>query len=453
MSLTSMGLISGGFGLLNGIVGAFGQSSANKAMLKATRETNEQNYKIWQEQKQHNVDMFNKQNDANMENWWTQFNATNLYNDPSAQRARLEEAGLNPYMMMNGGSSSAGIASSSGVPSAQAQPAQAPTMQAPPSDAFTSPAVVGLQQSLAGLQKMSEMLYASQLTDSEKAKLPIALRAMEADAKVGELEAKMKDYDWTSGNYHSLSDSASKLARSNADLAFNESMISDLTLGTQVDIQRSTLANMNATLALTMCDVEAKTIINKYLDTNQQQQLALQVGELAMQIKQQQLTDAQIEEAISRIASNYAQVGWFNAQSRMFDSQTRLNNQMYNFNEAMNPLLIEQQGLLNTGFGLQNTGYEWQNKTLEQNWTIGDMEYQFKKSLIPSMLKAAGAKYSYDYHYYNSGASFFSNPSNANDYWRFKSGKYDRGSSSGGFNIGLGPFGSANWQYGKEDGY
>ena len=55
------------------------------------------------------------------------WNKNNEYNSASAQRERLEAAGLNPYMMMNGGSAgtaqtmsgSSGAAPSGGAPSAQ----------------------------------------------------------------------------------------------------------------------------------------------------------------------------------------------------------------------------------------------------------------------------------------------------------------------------------------------
>ncbi len=46
------------------------------------------------------------------------WNRENEYNTASAQRARLEEAGLNPYLMMSGGS--AGVAGSAGASSSAA---------------------------------------------------------------------------------------------------------------------------------------------------------------------------------------------------------------------------------------------------------------------------------------------------------------------------------------------
>lgn len=156
--------ISGGFGLANGIIGAIGQNSANKTYLKGIRETNEQNYKIWQEQQQHNIDMFNMQNDANVANWQNQFDQTNAYNTALAQRQRLEDAGLNPALMMNGGNS--GVASSSGIPTASATPAQAPQMQAP--QQVRSPLVEFANNAINSLQGIAEAMNLNAKTKTEE---------------------------------------------------------------------------------------------------------------------------------------------------------------------------------------------------------------------------------------------------------------------------------------------
>ena len=107
--------ISGMFGnAIGGMVGdLFGFESdaekANKLNAQLTRETNEQNYQIWQEQKQHEIDMWNMNNE---------------YNTPEQQVARLREAGLNPYLAMSGGASAGNATSAPGS-------GQPPTMQTP----------------------------------------------------------------------------------------------------------------------------------------------------------------------------------------------------------------------------------------------------------------------------------------------------------------------------------
>lgn len=87
--------ISGGASLLGGIFGKNSQSSANKTNLQINRENQKWNEK-----------MMDKQNAWNLAQW----NRENEYNSASQQVARLKAAGLNPYLMMSGGS--AGSASS-----------------------------------------------------------------------------------------------------------------------------------------------------------------------------------------------------------------------------------------------------------------------------------------------------------------------------------------------------
>lgn len=71
-------------------------SSTNETNKRIARETNNMNYQIFKEQQKYNWDVMNFQNQ---------------YNSAFEQRRRLEAAGLNPALMMNGGS--AGSASSS----------------------------------------------------------------------------------------------------------------------------------------------------------------------------------------------------------------------------------------------------------------------------------------------------------------------------------------------------
>lgn len=86
-------IISGAGSLLGGLFSAGGSVKAAKYQLQAARETNRMNYQIAQENNAFNQRMWEKQN---------------AYNSPVEQRRRLEQAGLNPNLMMNGGS--AGIA-------------------------------------------------------------------------------------------------------------------------------------------------------------------------------------------------------------------------------------------------------------------------------------------------------------------------------------------------------
>ena len=83
------GIISAGADLVGSAASAAASKYAADKSYQAQIETNEMNYKINQENNSANAAMVDKQNE---------------YNSAVNQRLRLEAAGMNPYMMMNGGS-------------------------------------------------------------------------------------------------------------------------------------------------------------------------------------------------------------------------------------------------------------------------------------------------------------------------------------------------------------
>lgn len=134
--------IGAGASLIGGASSTAMQNHANKEIAQMNNAFNE---KMFDKQIAYNKEMYQQQlgdqwkfyNDSK-ENAWKlvenhqqyqtdMWNKTNEYNSPAAQRERLEAAGLNPYMMMNGCSAgtaqtmsgSAGAAPSGGAPSAQ----------------------------------------------------------------------------------------------------------------------------------------------------------------------------------------------------------------------------------------------------------------------------------------------------------------------------------------------
>lgn len=94
-SALGAGLIAGAGSLISGLWSSNGSRDAARYQLQAQRETNQTNRDIAEQNNKFNERMWNLQNE---------------YNTPVMQRARLESAGLNPYLMMDGGS--AGIAES-----------------------------------------------------------------------------------------------------------------------------------------------------------------------------------------------------------------------------------------------------------------------------------------------------------------------------------------------------
>lgn len=94
-SALGAGIIAGAGSLIGGLWSSHGSRDAARYQLQAQRETNRNNLQIARENNEFNERMWNLQNE---------------YNTPQMQRARLEAAGLNPYLLMDGGS--AGVAES-----------------------------------------------------------------------------------------------------------------------------------------------------------------------------------------------------------------------------------------------------------------------------------------------------------------------------------------------------
>lgn len=95
-SALGAGIIAGAGSLISGLWSSHGSRDSARYQLEAQRETNRNNLQIARENNEFNERMWNLQNE---------------YNTPAMQRARLEAAGLNPYLMMDG--SSTGVAQSS----------------------------------------------------------------------------------------------------------------------------------------------------------------------------------------------------------------------------------------------------------------------------------------------------------------------------------------------------
>ena len=103
---------SAGSAILSGIFGAASQSSANSANLKSVVRTNSANYQIAQMNNEFNE----KQTDKMLAWQRKQWEDTNTYNSASSQVDRLRGAGLNPYLMANGGSAGSATAQSGTTP-------------------------------------------------------------------------------------------------------------------------------------------------------------------------------------------------------------------------------------------------------------------------------------------------------------------------------------------------
>lgn len=216
--------ISAGGSLLGSLLGIGNQKSVIKAQQRMQRES-----MAWQTNErvatqQYNTDMWNKQNE---------------YNTASAQRQRLEAAGLNPYMMMSGGD--AGSASS----------VTGSYTGAPSSPNYQAYDIGGNVQS--AFRQIGEQLYNMRLNRSQVDKNNSESAKAQSDALLS--AALTKDSD-----------------------AFREQRLLNLQAQEQNILQDTHLKEEDTKLRHSQyiyqnLDNTAKRIMNKYLDAQQQAQL------------------------------------------------------------------------------------------------------------------------------------------------------------------------------------
>jgi hypothetical protein len=261
-----MGLLGS---IAGGLFGAGSSAIQNSQNRQNVQETNRMNYKINQMNNQFNERMAIQQRNW-QENMW---NKENAYNTASAQRQRLEEAGLNPYLMMNGGS--AGVAQSAGA-GASASSAGAAVMQP-------------FQADYSGIGSSIGNIFQYELMQSEKSQLQGArqladAKAMETLSNIdwGKLTDETRDYLRSTG-----------LARAKLGYAKEQQ---------EVDNMAMTGLIMKAQHSGILLDNEAKTIMNKYLDQQQQLDLNVKAADYYQRMASGYLSYAEAKKAIAEEA-------------------------------------------------------------------------------------------------------------------------------------------------------
>lgn len=265
-----MGLIGS---LVGGLFGAGSSVMQNAQNAQSVRETNQMNYKINQMNNQFNERMAMQQRDWQEDMW----NKENAYNTASAQRQRLEEAGLNPYLMMNGGS--AGTAQSSGA-GATAQSSGNAQMQP-------------FQADYSGIAHSIGSVFQSQVQQAQVSQLQGQKNLADAQA----MQA-LSNVDWSKMTKETREYlKATGLAR--AQLGYSKEM-------QELDNLAFTGRLIQAQGTSQLLDAEAKTVMNKYLDQQQQADLNLKAAEFYNQMSQGHLNYAQARKALAEEILTYA---------------------------------------------------------------------------------------------------------------------------------------------------
>lgn len=234
-------------GLLD-FIPVFGQAVSSVGNAVSANKTNNMNMAINRMNNEFNAAEAERARQFQLDMW----NRTNEYNSASSQRSRLEAAGLNPYLMMNGGS--AGTAQSAGSSS--------PASAAPP---------LSMQrQDFSGL------------TNSLSTALQIANQTKETNANVQTLQSQKSLYDaqansilsnvdwWKLGPEYKKWSQMTGLARAGLQFQTDRQNLRNMTWsGNLIQAQRIGV----------LLDNNSKTIVNKYLDEGQRLQLDLMASQ------------------------------------------------------------------------------------------------------------------------------------------------------------------------------
>lgn len=284
-------------------------------------------WKLYEDSKAYQTEMWNKQNE---------------YNDPSAQRERLEAAGLNPYMMMNGGS--AGVAGSVSGTQGSAPSAGSPSAQGvqPPTATPYSADYSGVMQGLG--HAIDTIMTGSQrnIQDAQANNLRIEGKyiASKAIAELYKTYNDAKNDDERVAIQRVLSSIQKDLSAS--QIAVNNENVRQIQAQTRIAVTENLLREQEL----------------KFLPQAQKLQLAQGAADIALKYAQKNLTEKQAQHEIEKLAETVA--------------RTSLTNQQY-WTERANTVNAQ----------LENTSRQTENQF--QSETYKDRVRLIKESIFDSM--------------------------------------------------------------------
>lgn len=323
--------IGAGASLIGGAGTTLAQNAANKEIAQMNNAFNE---KMFDKQVAYNKEMYQQQlgdqwkfyNDSKQNAWdlvanqqqfqTDMWNKNNEYNSASAQRERLEAAGLNPYMMMNGGSAgtaqamsgSAGAAPSGGAPSGQG--VTPPT--ATPYSADYSGITAGLGRAIDVLSSMPDRKVKEAQADNLRIEGKyIAGKAM-AQILQMKTEAKTKE----------------------ARLALDK-LIADFDNNLKVSNMAVNEQNVAESKARTQLAVTENLFRQKQLDFLPQQQkieLAQATADIAFKRSAGYLNNVKAQHEIKKIAETMARTSEMTQRTENLKTENMIQGDNYRFN-------------------------------------------------------------------------------------------------------------------------
>lgn len=305
--------IGAGASLIGGAGATAAQNSANKEIAQMNNAFNE---KMFDKQVAYNKEMYQQQlgdqwkfyNDSKQNAWdlvenqqqfqTDMWNKNNEYNSASAQRERLEAAGLNPYLMMNGGSAgtaqamsgSAGAAPSGAAPSGQG--VTPPT--ATPYFADYSGITAGLGRAIDVLSSMPDRKVKEAQADNLR--IEGKYIAGKAIAQILQMRTEAKTKEARLALDRLIADFDNNLKVSN--MAVNEQNIAE--------------SKARMQLAITENLFRQKEL--DFLPQAQKLQLAQGAADIALRYSQKKLTDEQAKHEVQKLSETIARTELTNQQ-------------------------------------------------------------------------------------------------------------------------------------------
>lgn len=266
------GLFGGVGSVISGAIGAKTTSDTNKTNLKINQMNNDFNAREAQKARDFQLDMWNRENE---------------YNKASSQRKRLEDAGYNPYMNDAQAGTATGMSGTSAATAAGAAP------QVPYTPDFQS---VGVNLASA-LKMMSE----KKQTDIENLNMSDLLRS--------QIWQNLGATDWRNASPEAREYNLSQ-GRKAAELGM-------ASLEENLSNQRWSNNLLVANIANSLLDADTKTILNKYLDQQQQAELNIKAANYEYLVMSGQMKRQEINNLIAEEIETYARANGYKLQNKI----------------------------------------------------------------------------------------------------------------------------------------
>lgn len=266
------GLFGGVGTVISGAIGAKSTADTNKTNLKINQMNNDFNAREAQKARDFQLNMWNKESE---------------YNSASSQRKRLEEAGYNPYMSDAQAGTAAGMSGTSAASAAGAAP------QIPYTPDFQS---VGVNLASA-LKMMSE----KKQTDIENLNMSDLLRS--------QIWQNLGATDWRNASPEAREYNLAQGRRA-AELGM-------ASLEENLSNQRWSNNLLVANITNSLLDADAKTILNKYLDQQQQAELNIKAANYEYLVMSGQLKRQEVNNLIAEEIETYARANGYKIQNKI----------------------------------------------------------------------------------------------------------------------------------------